>query len=54
MTIKVDLDTLKVLVEANGSRVVFVHPDDGEIYSGPLKGSYGHLEGGVNRCYTKF
>jgi hypothetical protein len=33
--IKVDLDTLKVLVEAHGSRVGFVRPDDGKIYSGP-------------------
>jgi hypothetical protein len=32
--IKVDLGTLKVLVEAHGSRVGFVHPDDGNIFSG--------------------
>jgi hypothetical protein len=31
-----DLGTLKVLVEAYISRVGFVHPDDGEIYLGPL------------------
>jgi hypothetical protein len=35
VTIKVDLGTPKVLVEDHGSRVEFVHPDDGEIYSGP-------------------
>ena len=34
---KVDLGTQKVLVEDHGSRVVFVHPDDGEIYSGPSR-----------------
>jgi hypothetical protein len=36
VTINVDLGTLKVLVEAYRSRVGFVHPDDGEIYLGPL------------------
>jgi hypothetical protein len=35
--IKVDLGTLKVLVEAHGSRVGFVHPDDGKIFSGPSR-----------------
>jgi hypothetical protein len=34
--IKVDLGTLKVLVEAHGSRVGFVHPDDGRYSLGPL------------------
>ena len=34
--IKVALGTLKVLVEAHGSRVGFFHPNDGEIYSGPI------------------
>jgi hypothetical protein len=34
--IKVDLGTLKVLVEAHGSRVGFVYPDDGKIFSGPF------------------
>jgi hypothetical protein len=34
--IKVDLGILKVLVEAHGSRVEFVRPDDGEIFSGPF------------------
>jgi hypothetical protein len=34
--IKVDLGTLKVLVEAHESRVEFVRPDDRKIYSGPL------------------
>jgi hypothetical protein len=33
--IKVDLGTLKVLVDAHGSRVGFIWPDDGKIYSGP-------------------
>jgi hypothetical protein len=38
VTIKVDLGTLKVLVEAHGSRVGFVHPDhDGKIYSTPIE-----------------
>ena len=37
VTIKVSLGTRKVLVEAHGSRVGFVHPDDGEIYSGPSR-----------------
>jgi hypothetical protein len=32
-TMDVDV-ALKVLVEAHGSRVRFVHPDDREIYSG--------------------
>jgi hypothetical protein len=27
---------MKMLVEAHGSRVGFIHLDDGEIYSGPL------------------
>jgi hypothetical protein len=35
VTIKVDLGTLKVLVEDHGSRVGFVQPGDGKIYSGP-------------------
>jgi hypothetical protein len=35
--IKVDLGTLKVLVEAHGSRVGFVHLDDGKIFSGPSR-----------------
>ena len=35
--IKVALGTLKVLVEAHGSRVGFVHPNDGEIYSRPSR-----------------
>jgi hypothetical protein len=34
--IKVDLGILKVLVEAYGSRVGFVYPDDGKIFSGPF------------------
>jgi hypothetical protein len=34
--IKVDLGILKVLVEAHGSRVEFVRPDDGKIFSGPF------------------
>jgi hypothetical protein len=34
--IKVDLGTLKVLVEVHGSRVGFVHLDDGKIFSGPF------------------
>jgi hypothetical protein len=34
-TIKVDLGTIKVLVEARASRVGFIHPDDREICSGP-------------------
>jgi hypothetical protein len=33
---KVDLGILKVLVEAHGSRVEFVRPDDGKIFSGPF------------------
>ena len=37
VAIKVDLGTLKVLVETHGSRVGFVHPNDGEIYSGPSR-----------------
>ena len=37
VTIKVPLGTWKVLVEAHGSRVGFVHPDDGEIYFGPSR-----------------
>ena len=36
MTIKVGLVLQRCYVEAHGSRVEFVHPDDGEIYSGPL------------------
>jgi hypothetical protein len=32
--IKVDLGILKVLVEAHGSRVEFLGPDDGKIFSG--------------------
>jgi hypothetical protein len=35
VTTKVDLGTLKVLVEAHGSRVGFIHPDDRDIYVGP-------------------
>jgi hypothetical protein len=35
--IKVDLGTLKVLVEAHGSRVRFVWPDDEKIYSRPSR-----------------
>jgi hypothetical protein len=35
VTIKVDLGTLKALVEAHRSKVGFVHPDDEKIYSGP-------------------
>jgi hypothetical protein len=34
--IKVDLGIPKVLVEAHGSRVEFVQPDDGKIFSGPF------------------
>jgi hypothetical protein len=34
--IKLDLGILNVLVEAHGSRVGFVHPDDGKIFSGPF------------------
>jgi hypothetical protein len=34
--IKVDLGTLKVLVETHESRVGFVDPDDGKIFSGPF------------------
>ena len=37
VTIKVALVTPKVLVEAHGSRVGFVHPNDGDIYSGPSR-----------------
>jgi hypothetical protein len=33
--IKVDLGTMKVLVQAHGSRVEFVRPDDRKIFSGP-------------------
>jgi hypothetical protein len=36
--IKVDLGIQKVLVEAHGSRVEFVQPDDGKIFSGPFLG----------------
>jgi hypothetical protein len=35
VTIKVDLDTLKVLVKAHESRVGFFHLDDGKKYYGP-------------------
>jgi hypothetical protein len=35
--IKFDLGTLKVLVEAHGSRVGFVWPDEKNIYSGPSR-----------------
>jgi hypothetical protein len=35
--IKVDLGTLKVLVEAHRSRVGFVYPDDRKIFSGPSR-----------------
>jgi hypothetical protein len=35
--IKIDLGTLKVLVEAHGSRVGFVYSDDGKIFSGPSR-----------------
>ena len=31
------LGILKVRVEAHGSRVGFVYPNDGEIYSGPSR-----------------
>jgi hypothetical protein len=34
--IKVDLGILKELVEAHGSRVEFVLPDEGKIFSGPF------------------
>jgi hypothetical protein len=34
--IKVDLGIMKVLLEAHGSRVGFVHLDDGNIFSGPF------------------
>jgi hypothetical protein len=34
--VKVDLGILKVLVKAHGSRVGFVRPDDGKIFSGPF------------------
>jgi hypothetical protein len=34
--IKVDLGIVKVLVEAHGSRVEFVRPDDGKIFSRPF------------------
>ena len=37
VTIKVALGTPKVLVEAHGWRVGFVHPNDGEIYSRPSR-----------------
>jgi hypothetical protein len=37
VTIKVDLGTLKLLVETHGSRVGFVHPDDVNIYFGPSR-----------------
>jgi hypothetical protein len=37
VTTKVDLGTLKVLVEDHGLRVGFVHPDNGEIYFGPSR-----------------
>jgi hypothetical protein len=35
VTIEVDLGTVEVLVEAHGSRVGCVHPDDREIYYRP-------------------
>jgi hypothetical protein len=35
--IKVDLGILKVSVEADGSKVEFVRPDDGKIFSGPSR-----------------
>jgi hypothetical protein len=34
--IKVDLGILKVLVEAHGSRLEFIQPDDGKIFFGPF------------------
>jgi hypothetical protein len=37
MTIKVDLDTPKILVEAHGSRVECIHPDDRNIFSKPSR-----------------
>jgi hypothetical protein len=34
VAIKVDLGTMKVLVEDYGSKVGYIHPNDGEIYFG--------------------